>query len=86
MRSRLVHALRRHDLFHLRGGEVSARFVPHTGHELISVVADFPLSLGRGDAGHGTLRCEAPAHALEELLFGKVWRVIILDILVNISG
>ena len=86
MRVRLVHALWRHDLLHLRGDEVSVGFVPHTGHELVAVVAEFPLSLGRGDAGHGTLRCESTAHALEELLLSKVGRVIIFVVLVHITG
>jgi len=86
MRVWLVHALWRHDLLHLRGDEVSVGFVPHTRHEFIPVASEFPLSLGRGDAGHGTLRGETPTHALEELLFGKVRRVIIFVVLVNITG
>jgi hypothetical protein len=86
MRVRLVHALWRHDLLHLRGDEVSVGFVPHTGHEFVPVANEFPLSLGRGDARHCTLRGESPTHTLEELLFGKVRRVIIFVVLVNITG
>jgi len=86
MRVRLVHALWRHDILHLRGNEVSVGFVAHTGHEFVAMAAEFPLSLGRGDSGHGTLRCESSTHALEELLLVKVGGVIIFVILVNISG